>query len=258
MQYNPIQPSFSHKGILYEEENQKIFLKKEDELLFFQFKANETNKRMLVVPDASIDIFVQCHDTSPYIHICGTTLSSYQLPLEPDTLYFGVRLKPGIATVLLHESAKLFTNKEIEYKDIFPNNKNIDKIFELKTFHERVTFMKNMLRLDSLMKKDINDLIRWSVDQFYEDPCIKINSWARLTGYSERYLRKLFNEHVGVSPKMFFRILRFQTLLNQMLYQPKADYLDLAEQLGYYDQSHLVNEFKHFSSSTPTQIIKDF
>lgn len=258
MQYNPIQPSFSHKGVLYEEENQKIFLKNEDELLFFQFRASHINKFMTVVPDASIDIFVQCHDSAPYIHVCGTTLCSYQLQLMPNTLYFGVRLKPGIAAVLLNESAKLFTNNEIEYKDIFPNNKNIDKIFELKTFHERVDFMKNMLRLDSLMKKDINDLIRWSVDKFYENPSMKINNWADLTGYSERYLRKLFNEHVGVSPKMFFRILRFQTLLNQLLYQPITDYLDLAVQLGYYDQSHLVNEFKYFSSSTPTQIIKEF
>ncbi len=74
----------------------------------------------------------------------------------------------------------------------------------------------------------------------------------RSTGYSTRYLRQLFQEHIGMSPKKLARIYRFQQLLQSTdLYQ--LDSANLALEYGYYDQSHFNREFKQLVGLPPSQ-----
>lgn len=74
----------------------------------------------------------------------------------------------------------------------------------------------------------------------------------RFTGYGERYLEKLFQEHIGLSPKRFARItriLRYMKALNNP--QQTATLTEQAYLAGFYDQAHLNHEFKRFTGVTP-------
>ncbi|MGC4053070.1 MAG: helix-turn-helix domain-containing protein [Paludibaculum sp.] len=68
-------------------------------------------------------------------------------------------------------------------------------------------------------------------------------------------MRRVFLEQTGVSPKLFCRVVRFRSLINRLAQDEDANWADLALDYGYYDQSHLVNEFRELSGLTPTSYV---
>lgn len=68
---------------------------------------------------------------------------------------------------------------------------------------------------------------------------------------SPKQFRRVFTEHIGINPKDFLRIVRFQHALFILQSSPGILFSQLAYECGYSDQSHLINEFKIFSGYTP-------
>ncbi|QEE26544.1 AraC family transcriptional regulator [Terriglobus albidus] len=75
---------------------------------------------------------------------------------------------------------------------------------------------------------------------------------SKATGLTDRRVRDLFREEIGVSPKSFLRILRFQRAVQQLHQGTELPWAELALECGYYDQSHFANEFYEFSGISPT------
>lgn len=75
---------------------------------------------------------------------------------------------------------------------------------------------------------------------------------AGKTGYSKKHIIHLFKKHVGTSPKYFHRIRRFNKSLREILAAKQSvNWSDIAFNNGYYDQSHFINEFNHFTGMNP-------
>lgn len=70
-------------------------------------------------------------------------------------------------------------------------------------------------------------------------------------GLSERTLRRGFDLMVGTSPKQYLRLLRFRRALAAARAAPAPDWAALAERTGYYDQAHLIAEFRELTGTTP-------
>ena len=73
---------------------------------------------------------------------------------------------------------------------------------------------------------------------------------------SRRWLEKQFAEQVGISPKEFARITRFNALLTSVGMTPSVSWAELIENFGYYDQSHLNRDFHEFTGQSPTEYFK--
>lgn len=73
---------------------------------------------------------------------------------------------------------------------------------------------------------------------------------------SERSFRRLFEYHVGVSPKTYSRILQFDAAFRQLNEASFSKLSDIAFENGYADQSHLVRSFKEFTGLSPKEYIK--
>ncbi|MDQ2691593.1 MAG: AraC family transcriptional regulator [Chloroflexota bacterium] len=74
-------------------------------------------------------------------------------------------------------------------------------------------------------------------------------------GYSQKHFIDLFRQQVGVSPKQYMRVMRFQKTLRIIEASPCVHWSQLAAQSGYYDQAHLIHEFKFFSGFTPNEYV---
>jgi len=85
---------------------------------------------------------------------------------------------------------------------------------------------------------------------------IKISTLADETGYTERYIQKVFSDFIGISPKLFGRVVRFQKSLDYILRKSGSNLSQMAYDLGYYDYAHFLHEFKEFSLYTPKQIME--
>jgi AraC-like DNA-binding protein len=73
---------------------------------------------------------------------------------------------------------------------------------------------------------------------------------TRSQGISRQYLARLFREHIGISPKLYVRLSRFRRAIS-LVAIGNRDSADIAAQLGYADQSHMIAEFREFTGLTP-------
>ena len=71
-------------------------------------------------------------------------------------------------------------------------------------------------------------------------------------GLSQRHFIKVFSNQVGVTPKLFARVQRFQRAADLTRNSPTPDWADIAAACGYFDQSHLIHDFQTFSGLSPT------
>lgn len=74
---------------------------------------------------------------------------------------------------------------------------------------------------------------------------------ADVAEVSARHLDRLFARHLGISPKIVARVLRFQSALRALMRDPGCSLAELAVAWGYFDQAHFVRDFKRFSGGVP-------
>ncbi|WP_211368369.1 AraC family transcriptional regulator [Pseudoxanthomonas gei] len=76
-------------------------------------------------------------------------------------------------------------------------------------------------------------------------------------GVSERHLRRVFRQAVGVSPKTFAKLTRFHHALAAARNGGGAGWADIAASAGYYDQAHLIAEFRAIAGATPRALLAE-
>ena len=75
------------------------------------------------------------------------------------------------------------------------------------------------------------------------------------TGYSVRYINRVFIEEMGFSPKTFCKIIQFQRSLEFLNYGAPDKMTDAAVALGYYDQSQFIRDFSKCAGITPKKYL---
>jgi AraC-like DNA-binding protein len=84
--------------------------------------------------------------------------------------------------------------------------------------------------------------------------CVRIANLADQTGLGLRQFERKFTHEIGTSPKMYARIARFEAAVSVKTRLPKMSWTDVACDLGYYDQMHMVHDFRRLSGASPTSI----
>jgi AraC-like DNA-binding protein len=75
-------------------------------------------------------------------------------------------------------------------------------------------------------------------------------------GITERTLQRLFETHIGISPKMYAKVCQFHTASEQMNRHQFLKQSDIAYENGYADQSHFIRVFKEFTNITPSEYLR--
>jgi len=83
---------------------------------------------------------------------------------------------------------------------------------------------------------------------------VAVEQLAEQAGVSRQHLTRVFRQTVGVAPKMYCRLVRFHSALAYATPRSELDWAQVAADLGYTDQSHLIGEFRQFSSLTPERL----
>lgn len=95
--------------------------------------------------------------------------------------------------------------------------------------------------------------VAWAVAQFIREPdMVKIAAVSNELGISHKQFIEQFRREVGLTPKLFCRIRRFQFVLGAIHARQTVDWADVACGCGYFDQSHFVKDFVAFSGLNPT------
>lgn len=81
---------------------------------------------------------------------------------------------------------------------------------------------------------------------------VDIGALTRELGHSAKYLIAQFREHVGLPPKLAARLVRFDRVVRHIRGGSSERWAELALRFGYFDQAHLVRDFRQFTGLTPT------
>lgn len=87
--------------------------------------------------------------------------------------------------------------------------------------------------------------------------CQPVSAVAMGLGLSERHFRRLFQEAVGMGPKAFAKLARFQRALAAARADAAASWARIAAEAGYYDQAHLIAEFRAIAGVTPRALLSE-
>ena len=112
--------------------------------------------------------------------------------------------------------------------------------------------LRRLARVDRAKRLYTDGRIEAAVDAIRHHPGnVDLQRLAYRLNTTERTFRRRFTEVVGVSPKYYIRMQRFIHTRRWLEQQPKPDWQRVLSLTGYYDQAHLINEFKYFTGSSP-------
>ncbi len=103
----------------------------------------------------------------------------------------------------------------------------------------------------------INPCIAYAVGQIIREPQnITLENLSRKIGFSQKHFISLFDRWVGLNPKAFVRICKFQKVLQLIEQNQSINWAEIVFACGYYDQAHFIKEFQAFSGINPSAYLR--
>lgn len=221
---------------------------------FYSFLEEPKAQPLNAVPDGCVDLLFGIGEKDVRCYIGGTVLKMKYWPFDENRRYFGVRFLPGQCILPKDLGIADIINTDIEIPVSAYGSDISQQLYEAGSIGEKAKVVTDLLKkADSRPAFDTGEEIESYIRRrIYEtNGTLSIREISEETGYSECYTRRVFHKTHGISPKTFEKIVRFQNILSEMAKLPSTDYYALALGSGYYDQSHMVKEFKSFMGITP-------
>jgi AraC-like DNA-binding protein len=132
-----------------------------------------------------------------------------------------------------------------------------ERLLETRGAAARLALAERWLLDTCVSGRHVHPLVHWATRRLAASGGqLRTADLARDAGVSRKHLAGLFREQVGLAPKMLARIHRFQTALGALQADRAADWSELACRCGYYDQSHLIHDFREFAGMSPTEFAR--
>lgn len=184
--------------------------------------------------------------------VAGISDKAFDIPMNGEHSYFGIRFLPGCFNHFIKLPASDIAGQIISAELLI--KKQIGQFSELlfveHTTRKKITTAESFL-LTRLIKTNAAHHPRLAAALQYilsGHGTVPIETKAA-EFISPRQLRRLFQEYVGCSPKLFSRIVRFQQSLSDIQTVARSS---IFFDHGYFDQSHFIKEFKTFYGDTPS------
>lgn len=222
---------------------------------FYEFSRKTAGKEMKAVPDGSVDLLFEIGDHEVKTYIGGTVLAAKGWAFAEERAYFGVRFQPGACILPKELSIRDLVDKDLEIDGNLFGEHLTEKLAESRNISERVNiFMTEYEKIYGEQRMDgIHTLEAYVRNRIYATQgTIQLQRLVEETGYSACYIRRIFGQIHGISPKNFEKFIRFQNTLHRLTQKPGTCRLDrLALACGYYDEAHMIKDFKQFAGITP-------
>ncbi|GAB3276547.1 hypothetical protein GCM10027347_50130 [Larkinella harenae] len=189
----------------------------------------------------------------PATYLSGIDIQKTTYTVGGQYAHVGVSFYPHALHSLFRIDAHELVNELPDLCDLHPTNLN-DRLNIAANHYERVVILSHYL-IEKLNKQvTVNALVQQSLWHAPMEQYWSVQQLLKQHSVSERQLERLFKRSVGVSPKTYLRLTRFEQALHR-LKGMVVDSLDIVCDLGYSDHSHFIREFKEFSGFTPKQFI---
>jgi AraC-like DNA-binding protein len=197
--------------------------------------------------------------TIPGCVVSGPRSEFFVIDTEGEAATAGVHFKAGGAFPFFKLPPGELTNQSVALESLWGagSNRLRERLLEAKTFGEKFRVLELCL-LEQLAKPlQRHPAVGFALQQFLgsrQPP--PVSRVVEQVGFSQRRFIQLFRGEVGLAPKLFCRVGRFQKVIQTAHAHGEVDWAQVALDCGYYDQSHFIHDFQSFAGITPSAYLE--
>ncbi len=209
------------------------------------FPSGKANHR--VVPDGCADIIYTRASSSSTLRFIGPMTRFRDFTQAPGSISLGIRFRPGMWSDVLKFGGAEAANQVLPLDALKPSH-----AADLKQRLDNCNQLGNQLRLLAIHVPPAPPLspFHQAIGELEASRgTVALDSLAEISGFSTRQFRRKCLEQTALSPKLLARILRFRHAHARA--RNATTHADLALECGYFDQSHLIADFREFAGRTP-------
>ncbi|WP_394825743.1 DUF6597 domain-containing transcriptional factor [Pendulispora albinea] len=209
----------------------------------------------LVMPDAGTGSW-----SSRGAIVSGVRADSFDIGTHQQKDLIGVHFRPGGAWPLLGVPLDAIQNRHVELEALWGRSAYLllERVVEARPSSEAFRILSAaLLERWRHAKGPLHQGIQGSLRAMMSADAVPAPAIARLAdraGLSHRRFVELFRREVGLPPKSFARVHRFQRALQRLFSEPDAPAAAIALDAGYCDQAHWINECRSIAGTTPSRL----
>ena len=189
-------------------------------------------------------------------YVVGTMTRPLLVGLGNRAEFLGVRFRPGKAPAFLRLSADELTDRSASLDNLWGRTgKTLEaRLAELPNLQRKITELERVLLRRLALDGKQDPRVEAAVDFILRQRGTpSVQAVCAHAGISRQHLARKFAHHVGISPKLFCRVVRFQNIVERLRGSGPVDWSATALELGYYDQAHMISDFKELAGLSPGQ-----
>ena len=190
----------------------------------------------------------------PRSTVSGQYISQINRNISSEFLMILVVFKPGALNRLTGIPFTEFTNLAFDAESVFGYAvRNLNERLNSTDSYDEMIDLVNTFLVD-MVKKSAKDFlpVDHAINYFVQNPAsASVKNLSSLSCLSPRQVERRFLERVGINPKTFLRIIRFNRSYFLHLRHPAMNWSSLAIHCGFTDYQHMVKDYIEFTGSTP-------
>ena len=197
----------------------------------------------------------------PRTVVYGQQLTRLDLALcQGEYLMVDVQFQPGVLAKLLRQPLLEFVDRNVDAEAVLgPDVRRLnDRLANATDYGQLVPLVEGYLwprlQAGAVALRPIDHVSRLMREA---DGPVPLATWAGQACLSLSQFERLFRQQMGVSPKLYARIVRFDHAFRLKEAAPALDWLAVALHAGYHDYQHLVRDFRQFAGATPPRLLAD-
>ena len=224
--------------------------------------------RERVVPTGTLELFVSLIDVERRIYdaagrdrwfsgggVAGAYRRPFMFDTHENTSVVGVHFRPGRAGAVLGLPPGELMDRHVDLEAIWGSRARAlrERLCAATTTSDRFAILEAEL-VSRLEARRVHPAVAYALDVLAR-PQARVGDIAKATGLTQRRLIELFTAAVGITPKRFGRVLRFHRA-TALARSATFGWTRVAHQCGYYDQAHLIRDFRELADMTPTDLMR--
>jgi AraC-like DNA-binding protein len=223
------------------------------------------DRNNIVIPDCCMDIIFDIDYSSNKVNnlFCNLNDSPFyteEAKTSALTSTFGIRFNFWTAHLFTDNQLPKRCNEFVSVDQYFISlRKDIeDIIIHYPKIEKRIYYIEKLL-IRKLFSKNFNNnnLLNGIYYILKSKGVTTISEISDYTSISSRQLERIFGEYIGITPKKCCSLVRYQNIWKDLAFNRNFNLSSITYSYGYYDQAHMINDFKKFHGNTPMKAIKD-
>jgi AraC-like DNA-binding protein len=226
------------------------------------------------LPDGNTEIIIDFHDGPQYIYdnltlkeiqachhvwASGVRTECISIPSGKKAAMFVISFKKGMAYPFFPVPMDEMSDRVLDADLLWGHDFALlrERLLEIGDIPLKFLTVERFLLKHFQSRLVLNPAVEYALTEILRQPDqINLARLSRKIGYSQKHFIGMFKRQVGIAPKAYLKIIRFQKAISEIEQHREVNWAIISQDCGFYDQAHFIHDFKFFSGFTPEEYVR--